>query len=1039
MACREVVEELRVLETPSQLESINFKALFDAAPSPHMLLDRELRFVWANEAYLKATSRKLSELLGKNIFEVFPSGPDDPGGESRRQLAESFERVLRQGKADILALIRYAIPSADGTSFEIRYWSATHTPIPDEQGRVRFILQQTNDVTDIQNLKMAAGTEKETLFQTHMARLQAGLSQQAQVLQEEKQSLETERSYLRELFRQAPGFVAVLRGSEHIFELANDAYLRHVGHRDLIGKPIRTVLPELVGQGYVEILDGVLESGRPFVGRDMRVLLREAPDAPLKETYADFVYQPIVGEGGIVSGIFVQGQDVTERRQSFEALRQGRRQLRESARQLELLNQVGNVITAELDIGKLLQLVTDAATELTGAQYGAFFYDRPNEEGKRDRVFYLSGASAEDFSAFPMPRNTHLAGLTFLGEGIVRSDDILQDPRYGRNAPFAGMPPGHLQVRSYLAIPVISRSGQVLGGLFFGHGECGVFDDRAERLGMGIAAQAAIALDNARLYESAQAELEERRQVQEALRASEDRFRTLANLVPAFVWFSRPDGRLDYLNDRWYGYTGQTPEQALPDGWIEVLHPDDRARVRATWREACEKGTPFEAEARHRRHDGEYRWYIMRAEPLHDERGVVTAWFGTHADIHDRIMAETALRDLNASLELRVSEEIAEREKAQAALLQAQKMEAIGQLTGGIAHDFNNLLQALSGCLNLVGRRVKDPAIEPLLETGRQAVDRGGKLTKQLMAFARRQALRPEAVDVQDAMLGMADLLGRALRADISCTIDLETELWPVEVDPTQFEMAILNLVVNARDAMPDGGSLRIHGCNRQLAAGDVPEGLEGAFVEITVADSGSGMTPEVLERAFEPFFTTKGVGKGSGLGLAQIYGFARQSGGVVHIDSIPGKGTKVRLLLPRSLHIPVSRPVEKVAVEAGGGRILMVEDDPIVGSIMSAALEGLGYDVLRATTADEAVEMLAAGAEMDLLFTDVVMPGERSGLDLARELRNAQPDLPVVLATGYSEEIGASEGFRVLAKPYRTKDLVEALETELARADRGR
>jgi signal transduction histidine kinase/ActR/RegA family two-component response regulator len=374
--------------------------------------------------------------------------------------------------------------------------------------------------------------------------------------------------------------------------------------------------------------------------------------------------------------------------------------------------------------------------------------------------------------------------------------------------------------------------------------------------------------------------------------------------------------------------------------------------------------------------------------------------------------------------------ETAERQKAEDALRQTQKMEAIGQLSGGVAHDFNNLLQAMAGCLRMIERRAAVPEIGPLIEAGRQAVDRGAKLTQQLMAFARSQALRPEPVDVADRLLGMSELLARALRADIELGLDLERGLWAVEVDPTQFELAVLNLAVNARDAMPGGGRLLIRGSNLSLAPGEDAQGLVGDYVRLVVSDTGTGMPPEVVARVFEPFFTTKGVGKGTGLGLSQVYGFSRQSGGTARVESVPGRGTSVSLLLPRCHAVPV-RSVPEVAAVVGQGqgrRLLLVEDDPVVGTVMAAALEDLGYSVIRAFSADEALVLLARGEPIQILFSDVVMPGALNGLDLAREARRLRPGLPILLTSGYTEGATAGKEFRLLAKPYRIEALAEAL-----------
>ena len=346
-----------------------------------------------------------------------------------------------------------------------------------------------------------------------------------------------------------------------------------------------------------------------------------------------------------------------------------------------------------------------------------------------------------------------------------------------------------------------------------------------------------------------------------------------------------------------------------------------------------------------------------------------------------------------------------------------------------MAHDFNNLLQALGGCLSMIRRRTNEPKVQPLLDAGEQAVDRGAKLVQQLMAFARREGLRPEPIDVRDRVLAMSTLLERALRADIRLATIFAPGLWLIEADPTQFELALINLAVNARDAMPEGGRLTIEAENTVLAPGD-PTGLEGEFVRLSVSDAGSGMPADVRARAFDPFFTTKEVGKGSGLGLAQVYGLARQAGGTALIDSEPGRGTTVVLLLRRSVASAgaVEERTARPAAAQRSGRVLLVEDDPIVASTVAAALEDAGYEVAQVPTADAALPLLTSGARIDLLFSDVVMPGRLNGVDLAREARRLRPGLPVVLATGYSEKVAQAEGVRVLAKPYRIDDLISML-----------
>ncbi len=407
---------------------------------------------------------------------------------------------------------------------------------------------------------------------------------------------------------------------------------------------------------------------------------------------------------------------------------------------------------------------------------------------------------------------------------------------------------------------------------------------------------------------------------------------------------------------------------------------------------------------------------------------VPIAVVGASQDVSRRKATEAALRAFASELESRVAREVTAREAAQAALAQSQRMEAIGQLTGGVAHDFNNLLQALSGCLQMIQRRVPDPAVRGFIDAGQQAVERGGRLTQQLMAFARRQALNPEPTDVRNRVLGMSELLARALRADIDVAIDLAPDLWPIEVDPTQFEVALLNLAVNARDAMPEGGELRI-GCRNLPAEGALPD-----RVEVSIGDTGTGMPPEVVARVFEPFFTTKGVGKGSGLGLSQVYGFVTQSNGAVSIRSAPGEGTTVSMVLPRSHREPQDRLVHPVPRSSQrGGRILVVEDDAIVAAMVTSVLRDFGFEATRAGSGDEALSLLDAGRSFDLVFSDVVMPGGTSGADLARQVRRRWPATPVVLTTGYRENVEVPPDVPVIGKPYQVGTLLDALETALA------
>ena len=388
---------------------------------------------------------------------------------------------------------------------------------------------------------------------------------------------------------------------------------------------------------------------------------------------------------------------------------------------------------------------------------------------------------------------------------------------------------------------------------------------------------------------------------------------------------------------------------------------------------------------------------------------------------------QKALRRANATLEERVEERSARLAETEAALRQSQKLEAIGRLTGGIAHDFNNLLMVVSGGLEVMDRQKDPEKRDRIVRSMRQATERGARLTKQLLSFSRIQTLHPQTINLVTHLQGMKTLLDHALRGDVVVEVDLPAELWPVEVDATELELAILNLCVNARDAMTTGGVIRI-------VASNVEEN-DGQYVRLIIADTGAGMSPEVQSRVFDPFFTTKDIGMGSGLGLAQVYGFAVQSGGSAHIESHVGVGTRVILLLPRSEHTPVDSPAQVHSAPRGeadrGHRILVVEDDDEVAALVGEMLTQLGHDYTRVSSPDAALGALANGRRVDLVFSDVMMPGGVSGIDLAAELRRRRPDLPILLTTGRPDAFEAPArdlSLTVLAKPYDSDALRRAL-----------
>jgi signal transduction histidine kinase/PAS domain-containing protein len=622
--------------------------------------------------------------------------------------------------------------------------------------------------------------------------------------------------------------------------------------------------------------------GEPVIDREYRVAFDDGSHIDLLGNAT-----PLRDAAGRPAGAVAAFVDITARKAAEAALL-------EESHNLETLNRAGLALAGELDLERLVQSLTDAGLKLTGAKFGAFFHNIMDDSGERLHLYTLSGARRSDFEGMGGVRATGVFAPTFRNEGVVRADDILTDERYGQFGPHYGMPPGHLPVRSYLGVPVVSHSGEVLGGLLFGHPEPGRFTGRHEQLMVGLAAQAAIAIDNARLFQ--------------------------------------------------------------------------------------------------------------------------------------------AVQQANETLENRVAERTAELLETQEALQQSQKMEAIGQLTGGIAHDFNNLLTPIVGGLDILRRRVADERSERLIGGALQAAERATTLVQRLLAFARRQTLQPRNVRLADLVEGMRELIDRSLGPTIEVRVEMPPRLPPVHVDPNQLELALLNLSVNARDAMPGGGRLTI---SADLPEEGQPSKLApGRYVRVAVTDTGTGMEEAVLKRAVEPFFSTKGVGKGTGLGLSMVHGLAAQSGGSFTLESRVGVGTTARLWLPVAKEEDAEPPTRADAIPPQAPRpsvILLVDDEALVRLSTAEELRDLGYQVVEAGCAAEALEALRQGVRPDALVTDHMMPG-MSGAELAAEFRARLPGIPVLMITGFASlSPEETRGMGVLSKPFRQADLATLLARMLA------
>jgi PAS domain S-box-containing protein len=761
------------------------------SPIPMVLLWGEDGIMIYNDAYSVFAGGRHPRLLGSKVREGWP------------EVAAFNDNVMKVGlaggtlayKDQELTLFRSGRP-------EQVWMNLDYSPVIDESGQPGGVIAIVVETTE-------------------------------RVLAERRQLDTTARQ--RRQFEQAPGFIIVMSGPEHVVEFVNNTHRRVFGSDDWIGKPIRAAFPSIAGQGFFEKLDEVYATGDSFQAEGAELHYRRTAASPEEVRFLNFIYAPITDEIGAVTGVFCDGFDITETHRAQTALRDSEARLRS--------------LNAELE----------------------------------RRVIERTQARGRTWQVSP---------------------DLL----------------GALNAQGYF----------------------------------------------------------------------------------------------ETSNPAWQTVLGWSEEEVASMSIFELLHPDDVERTRAGFHLTQEGQPAIRFPNRYRCKDGGYRWISWVGVP---EDGMV---YCSGRDITEEKAAEAELA------------------KAQEALRQSQKMEAVGQLTGGIAHDFNNLLTGISGSLELLQMRLREGrlgGVERYIDAAQGAARRAASLTQRLLAFSRRQTLDPKAVDANKLIAGMEELIRRTVGPDIEVEVVGAGGLWMTRVDQSQLENSLLNLCINARDAMaPDGGRLTIETANKWLddRAARERELSPGQYVSLCVTDTGTGMPPEVIARAFDPFFTTKPLGQGTGLGLSMIYGFVRQSGGQIRIYSEVGKGTTMCLYLPRhagELEVADEATPYHAADRGDGETILLVDDEQTIRMLIVEVLEENGYTVLEAEDGPNGLRILQSDARIDLLITDVGLPGGVNGRQLADAGQAARPGLKVLFITGYAENAVVGNGhlqagMAVMTKPFVVADL---------------
>ncbi|WP_334188932.1 PAS domain-containing protein [Noviherbaspirillum sp.] len=933
----------------------DLNAIFNALPAACMVISPDFTIAAVSDAHLRSTGATREQIVGRNIFDAFPGNPDDPSVDGVANIRASITRVLEHEIPDELPIQRYDVP-IDGqadSGFAVRYWKPIHAPVFNSNGDVIYVTQYVENVT------------QQVIDSENVAKLKSEVSSQAQQLRDQQG--------IADLFRQAPAFMAMLVGAEHRVEFVNESYLTLIGHRNIIGRPLAEGLPDVAAQGFVTILDEVYRSGQPYAANAVKYAMQVVPDGPVNERHVDFVFQPFRNSQGAVTGIVIQGIDVTDR-----ILTDARNDI------LIRLSDVFRDSSSPQDVIFGASALLGETLGVSRVGYGTIDPDAETITVERDwngpGVQTLAGTlSLRDYGSFIDDMK--------LGK-FIAIDDVEADHRT-REAATALK---RRSVGSFVNFPVIER-GKLVAAIFINHAQARNWSKEELELIRDVAERTRTA--------------SERMRTESAMRVSEAKFRTIADAMPQIVWSTMPNGQTDYFNQKWYEFTGEPWSPASGTEW-NALHPDDRERAWSVWQHSASTGETYEVQYRLRHHSGQYKWILARALPLRDDSGVILRWMGTCTDIDTQKNVEDEWKHASQ-----------------------RKDEFLAML----AHELRNPLAPISTAAQLLKMQGADERrIHRASDIITRQVKHMTDLVDDLLDVSRVTRglvqLEKEDLDLRTIINGAVEQSRPLLEArQHGLVLHIPSAQAYINGDKTRLVQAIANLLNNAAKYTPQRGEIAL--------LIDVQKTQVKISVTDNGVGMASELIPYVFELFTQAERTPDRAQGGLGLGLALVKSIATLHGGAVLAASPgAGKGSTFTIILPLvkpEKTKVVAAPTEKIANVAKPVRIMLVDDNQDAALSLSALLEAAGHHVLVFEDARSALDVVDE-QDIQVFVLDIGLP-DIDGFELARRLRaNPKTENKVLIAlTGYGQAhdrvLSKTAGFDYhFVKPIDTMQLTQIL-----------